>query len=309
MTGTFRGGIRRLSLIAALAGVGALMLTGLPNNASAGPTRPGGSFVVVAAGDISERCGRAQGLKCPSERTARRVEALKPRLVLALGDNQYDYGTIRSYDRFYATTWGRFKARTRPVPGNHESYDPSGAGAGYRRYFGALATPNGSTYYSYDVGNWHFVALDSNLNMARTSRQNTWLARDLAANTRGCVLAYWHHPLYSSGPHGNNPTSRPIWRTLLRAGADVVLNGHDHLYERFAPQDAVGNADRQGIRQFTVGTGGAPHRGFLGPRQHSDERIAGVYAVLELTLDNLGYRWSLVRDNGTVLDRGSAACH
>jgi hypothetical protein len=305
----------RVVVPTALAASAAVLLAGLTAGADAGEAqrraaaKSAHTFVVVAAGDISPRCGRANGSSCAAERTARRVEAINPRLVLTLGDNQYDYGTLNSYRRFYDTTWGRFKSKTRPTPGNHESYDPNGASSGYREYFGKLATPNGRTYYSFDVGNWHFVALDSNLGMGRESRQTKWLRSDLAANRRGCILAYWHHPLFSSGAHGNNPLSRPIWRALYDAKADLVLNGHDHQYERFAPQQPKGGRAADGIRELIVGTGGASAYRFTGRQVNSELRLTGLYGVLKLTLGHRAYHWELIQDNGRVRDRGAGSCH
>ncbi|MDQ1652876.1 MAG: hypothetical protein QOI35_2076 [Cryptosporangiaceae bacterium] len=323
-----RRGASRVALLAALAAGGALVAMGLPGAAGAaridsvnGRPLPAASapraavkatadpFVVMAAGDISTRCGASAGWACPAERTARLVEAADPTFVLPLGDNQYDYGTLGSYERFYDTTWGRFKSITRPVPGNHESYDPAGSTSGYRDYFGDRATPDGTTYYSYDRGDWHFVALDSNLSMADISEQNAWLENDLSNNSRDCVLAYWHHPQFSSGSHGLNPLSRGVWRTLYAHHADLILNGHDHLYERFAPQDPSGDADPEGIREFVVGTGGATLRDFVRIVDNSQVRRERVYGVLKLTLSDSGYQWGFVRDNGSVTDQGTANCH
>jgi hypothetical protein len=266
-------------------------------------------FAVMAAGDISMRCGSASGSGCAAERTARIVEKAHPRFVLPLGDNQYDLGTVHSYRTYYATTWGRFKAISRPVPGNHESYDPAGSNVGYRAYFGSLATPKGRTYYSFDSGSWHFVALDSTIPMSGASPQNAWLKGDLAANTRRCVLAYWHHPQFSSGSHGNNPMSRPIWTSLYAKRADIILNGHEHLYERFAPQNPYGQAVPDGIREIIAGTGGATLRGFDDIAAHSQVRRQNLYGVLKLTLGESGYSWQYIQDTGAVRDSGSASCH
>jgi hypothetical protein len=300
----------------AVAVSGSLLIAGINGTAGASQSsratavpRSTAPFVVMAAGDISLRCGKSAGTRCASERTARIIEKAHPRFVLPLGDNQYDLGTIHSYDTYYATTWGRFKSISRPVPGNHESYDPAGSTSGYRAYFGKLAMPQGRSYYSFDSGNWHFVALDSTQSMAATSLQNTWLKSDLAANERSCVLAYWHHPQFSSGSHGENHLSRNVWRSLYAKRADLILNGHEHLYERFAPQSPVGTAVSGGIREFIVGTGGATLRAFDDIAANSKARRQNMYGVLKLTLADRSYRWEYIQDNGTVRDSGSASCH
>lgn len=268
---------------------------------------PGDAFVVAAAGDIAERC-TASSSSCVHPKTAAQVRAMNPEYVLTMGDNQYSDGRLSDYQKYYDKTWGAFKSKTRPVPGNHETYDPAGAYAGYKGYFGSLATPQGKTYYSYDRGNWHFIALDSN-NFNQPAQIN-WLKADLAANTRGCVAAYWHHPLFSSGEHGNAPVSRPVWKILYDARADLVLNGHDHHYERFAPQNPDAQADPNGMVEILGGMGGASPYRIQNVQPNSQKRLANTYGVLKLNLAPAAFSWQLIGTDGSVKDTGPTyACH
>jgi len=211
------------------------------------------SVVLIAAGDIAD---------CDStgdEATAELVDQI-PGTIATLGDNVYPVGHAKRFAECYDSSWGQFKARTRPAVGNHE-YETRAA-AGYFQYFGSAAGNPATGYYSYDLGNWHMVVLNSNCEKIIGgcqvgSPQEQWLRADLSAHPATCTLAYWHHPRFSSGQHGNAVEMQPIWQALYAAGVDVVLNGHDHNYERFAPQDATGRADpERGIREFVVGTGG-----------------------------------------------------
>lgn len=258
---------------------------------------------VVAAGDISPaRIGAQQA-------TSDLVLGLNPTRVLALGDEQYHNGTLAEFRQFYAPTWGRFKGRTHPAPGNHE-YNTRGA-AGYFSYFGAAARPDGRSFYSFDLGGWHVVSLDSNIARSATSAELSWLRADLRQSSKRCVLAFWHHPRFSSGrSHGGDPSVAPFWQALYRARADLVLNGHEHSYERFAPQTPSGARDGGGIREFVVGTGGGGLYPFGAPRPNSQVRIAGSYGVLRLVLEPTSYRWQFVNTNGRVLDSGGPrSCH
>ncbi|WP_439677865.1 discoidin domain-containing protein [Embleya sp. MST-111070] len=271
------------------------------------PQAGSSSFTVVAAGDISDP-GCTASQECGAQQTARRVEAINPDEVITLGDNQYDTGSLSDYRKYYDTTWGRFKAKTRPAPGNHE-YDDSTPEAGYKAYFGDRATPNGTTWYSWDRGGWHFIALDSEQSMSSTSAQLKWLKADLANNTQGCVAAYWHKPLYSSGPQADK-VSQTAWQMLYDAHADLILNGHDHLYERYAPQNPKAKADPAGVRELLVGTGGADPYDFESPQPNSEKRVTGSPAVLKLTLTDSTYSGQLVRYDGTQLDSfGPVTCH
>nr|BFE82716.1 hypothetical protein GCM10020093_053170 [Planobispora longispora] len=272
---------------------------------------PGGSFTVATAGDIAGSCDADDGTDCEHERTARLVESIDPALVLTLGDHQYDDGTLSEFRKYYDTTWGRFKDKTRPSRGNHESYDPAGEAVGYKAYFGRLATPNGKTYYSFDHGGWHFVALDSEEPMEAGSEQITWLKNDLSRTTKKCVAAYWHHPLFNSGSKGYNPVSLPAWRALYAAGADLILNGHDHVYERFRPQDPDGKATSAGPLALTVGLGGAGNYSFTHKvHPNSLVRLTKLHGVVKLNLTDTGFSGQLVQDNGRVRDTIPAtACH
>jgi hypothetical protein len=216
---------------------------------SQGPGPGDRTAVLVGAGDIG-MCGVSG-----PEATARLLDGIDG-IVFTAGDNAYFQGSVQQFRDCYDPSWGRHKARTRPSPGNHD-YESPGA-APYFAYFGSNAGPSGRGYYSFAAGDWHIVSLNSNISMASGSEQQAWLRDDLALHRTQCIAAIWHHPLFSVGPNGPMPEARELWRTLFDAGADVVINGHDHLYERFAPQSPDGISDPlRGIREFVVGTGGA----------------------------------------------------
>jgi hypothetical protein len=233
--------------------------------------------------------------------------------VLLLGDNQYVDGTLAKYQSVFAPTWGRLGSLLRPTPGNHEYLTPGAAG--YYDYFGPAAGDRSRGYYSYDLDTWHLIALNSNCaavgGCGPGSPQLQWLAADLTAQPRACTLAYWHHPRFSSGLHNSDVTYDAFWQTLYQAGADLVLVGHDHDYERFASQDPAGRADsRYGIRELVVGTGGAEMRQFTTIRPNSEARNAQDFGVVELRLRADGYDWRFLPvAGGTFTDSGSAACH
>jgi 3',5'-cyclic AMP phosphodiesterase CpdA len=233
--------------------------------------------------------------------------------VLTLGDNQYENGTLAKFRRSYDRSWGRLKGRTRPAPGNHD-YRTRRA-AGYFDYFGARAGRRSRGYNGFNLDGWHLIALNSECTQVggcgSGSRQERWLRADLAAHPARCVLAYWHKPRFSSGMHGNDPTYAAFWRALYKAGAEVVLVGHDHDYERFAPQTPSGRADRaRGVRQFVVGTGGKTHYGFRRIRANSQVRNSNTFGVLRLTLHASGYDWRFVPEPGkTFTDTGHGTCH
>jgi 3',5'-cyclic AMP phosphodiesterase CpdA len=236
--------------------------------------------VLVGAGDIASCDERGD------EKTARLLDGIAG-TVFTVGDNAYESGRAREYRRCYDPTWGRHKARTRPAPGNHD-YRSSG-GAPYYDYFGQKAGPAGRGYYSYDLGAWHVISLNSNIAAEAGSRQYEWLRKDLAANPSECAVAYWHHPVFNSGDTGNDPKMAEIWKLLDESGVDVVLAGHAHSYERFAPQDYLGNADPNGIREFVVGTGGRNLRPFSTVQANSEVCDSGTFGVLKLTLHATSY--------------------
>ncbi|MFJ8431415.1 discoidin domain-containing protein [Kitasatospora sp. NPDC094019] len=272
-----------------------------------GTTAPGGAFTVVAAGDIAAQC-TASDSACAHPKTAALAQRIDPKFYLTMGDNQYDDARLADFRDYYDKTWGAFKAKTHPVPGNHETYDPAGSLVGYKSYFGSIAYPQGKSWYSFDEGNWHFVALDSNA--FDQAAQIDWLKADLAANGKKCLAAYWHHPLYSSGGHGNDPVSRPVWRILYDAKADLVLNGHDHHYERFAPQDPDGKATADGIVEIVGGMGGAEPYPIEQVQPNSQKRISGEYGVLKLDFTDSGYGWSYIGTDGKAKDTSpNYSCH
>ena len=264
--------------------------------------------VLVGAGDITN-CGRTE-----DESTAQLLDVI-PGTVVTMGDNAYPDGTLDQFNNCYGPTWGRHKDRTRPSPGNHD-YHVAG-GAGYYTYFGAAASPldpnctsNCQGYYSYDLGAWHVIALNSEIAMGTGSSQEQWLRADLTANSKTCTLAYWHKPRFSSGQHGNNSGSQALWQALYDNGADLVLNGHDHTYERFAPQSPTGQAEpTRGIREFVVGTGGASLYSFPNIQPNSEVRNNTTWGVLKLTLKLIGYDWEFIPIAGqTFTDTGSGSC-
>ena len=266
--------------------------------------------VVMAAGDIACPPAMEQTpTRCHHRQTSDILVDADPEIVLTMGDNQYDSGRLRAFRRSYDDTWGRVKRRTRPTPGNHE-YGTPGA-RGYFDYFGDKAGRRGRGYYSFDVGEWHLIALNSEIDTTRSSRQVEWLRKDLASTRARCTLAYWHTPLFSSGEHGNAPRVRPFWKVLYAADADVVLNGHDHDYERFAPTEPDGDRNRgRGIREFVVGTGGVGLRPFANVKANSVARNDHTFGVIRLTLHARSFDWKFVAEaSESYRDAGTATCH
>jgi acid phosphatase type 7 len=251
---------------------------------------------VVAAGDIATSgSGDTQ--------TSNRVLAIDPALVLTRGDHAYPSGTLSQFNTYYDPTWGRFKAITRPSPGNHD-WLTSGA-AGYESYFGVQA----GQIRSFVVGDWRVIAMDSNVNI---SGQTSALATALRTDGHRCELLYFHHPRWSSGEHGNNSRVGPWWTTAYAQGVDVILNGHDHDYERFNKKAPSGAYADDGIREFVVGTGGVATRPFGSTVSGSEKRITGNshWGVLRLDLWTKSYSWKFIdADSGGVLDSGSTSCH
>jgi acid phosphatase type 7 len=267
--------------------------------------------VVVAAGDIASCSGTGD------EATAKLVGGIDASTVLTLGDGAYPDGSAEDFQECYDPTWGQFEGRTKPSPGNHEYYTQGAQG--YFDYFGKAAGNPDEGYYSYDLGDWHLIALNSNcgegeIRCGPGSAQVQWLKDDLASNDdKRCTLAYFHYPLFSSGKYRPGiPKMKPFWEALYSAGADVVLNSHDHNYQRFALQDPEGRADPEGgIRQFVVGTGGSKsHYEILDPIANTEVYNDNTYGVLKLTLRPEGYEWRFVPVEGEAFtDSGSARCH
>ncbi|HEX5224091.1 MAG TPA: metallophosphoesterase [Solirubrobacteraceae bacterium] len=292
-----------------------MLAAAAPGDAVAAP-------VLAAAGDVACEPGRpSTPVECQQGATAAEIERARPTVVAALGDSQYAEGTLGEFSGpgSFDQTWGAFKSRIRPALGNHE-YGSSPTAAGYFEYFGAGAGPAGRGYYSYNLGAWHVIVLNSSctdtecsdrdLDGSTTSRQLSWLRSDLAHHRARCVLAYWHHPLFSSVRMLNDETGiRPLWDVLLAAKADVVLNGHAHNYERFAAQNAAGAPRRTGLHEFVVGTGGRSHLAFDSKVHTSRFRDDKDFGVLFLTLHRSSYDWKFRTVNGKVVDRGSARCH
>jgi 3',5'-cyclic AMP phosphodiesterase CpdA len=292
------GVIAALIAVAAFAVLAAVSFT-VKNSGGGTPTD---DPVIAAAGDIADS---GSG----DEATARLVDAIAPTAVLTLGDNAYDDGTLAEFNRYYAPTWGRHRRITHPVPGNHD-YNTPGA-AGYFDYFGRAARDPARAYYSFDLGAWHLIALNSEMPHDMGSAQVAWLKRDLAASGAKCTLAYWHRPRFTAGRYSDLVEYTPFWRALWNANADVVLAGHDHNYQRYGPLDPAGVADSaRGIRQFVVGTGGRSRYAL----RSDSRRVAGtdsVYGVLKLTLHPASFDFSFVPEAGeTYSDSGKGiACH
>ena len=271
------------------------------------PVKDEPTWVLVGAGDIAD-CRGLGG----AEATAKLLDQI-PGTVMAVGDLAYPDGSKENFV-CYDKTWGRAKSRTRPSPGNHE-FHASGA-APYFDYFGVLAGEPKTGYYSYDLGSWHIVVLNSECKdvggCESGSPQQRWLRADLASHPVACTLAYWHKPLFSSGSaHGNDLAMKPLWDALYDANADVVVNGHDHDYERFAPQTPDGVSDAvRGIREFVVGTGGKNLRPFGTAKPNSEVRDFSAFGVLKLILKPNGYDWQFIPEEGkTFTDSGSGVCH
>jgi len=273
---------------------------------------PAGTFVLVGAGDISS-CKSPEG----SQATAKLIEQI-PGTVFAAGDLAYESGSAEEFKNCYGTTWGRFKDRTKPALGNHEYVELTAHA--YFEYWGAQAGPAGKGYYSFDLGDWHIVALNTNCyakdlgGCGEGSTQEKWLREDLAQHPNACIIAFGHHALFSSGvfkKHAVHPELKPMWLDLYAAHADLVLAGHEHSYERFATQDPDGKADPEhGIREIVVGTGGRSHDliGFATP--NSEVRDWRTYGVLKLTLAPGKYTWEFIPEEGkTFRDSGSGVCH
>lgn len=302
-----RRSVRRLLAILASASVGASACTWVEDDQqstggsrpspsiSVAGTRPGRSVTVVAAGDIAKSAAGSRA-------TAQLVRSLRPDAVLTLGDNAYDDGSVSDYADKYDPTWGRFKDITRPVPGNHE-YHTEGAG-GYFDYFAGQV--RGNAYYAWNAGAWRMYALNCEIDCSPQSRQLRWLRRDVAAHGDRPMLAYLHRPRFTcSTRHPPDRDVSALWSVLHRSRGRILLSGHNHAYERFAPLDASGRRDPDGLRQFVVGTGGA---GLYRLEQSCRHRLAAAdhtTGVLVLRLEPRRFTWRFVSVTGATLDRGS----
>jgi acid phosphatase type 7 len=281
-----------------------------PAPAGGASPEPSGSgeptIVLTGAGDIAD---------CTFPGAARTADLLLSETgsIFTAGDNAYEDGSTANYDDCYARTWGRVLARTiLPAAGNHDWLTPGAAG--YLAYFGTVADPQGVTWYSTDLGAWHVIVLDSNCDEVGgcddASPEGQWLRKDLAASTAHCTLAIWHHPRFSSGEHGDDGHVAPFWKQLYAADAELIINGHDHDYERFAPQDPSGSVERPGgLREIVAGTGGGELRTFKKQAANSEFRLAGVWGVLRLTLHPANYDWEFLPVDSSVADSGSTPCH
>jgi len=276
------------------------------NGDNISPSAPGedATAVLIGAGDVGV-CG-SHGAAA----TGRLLEGT-PGTIFAAGDLAYTDGTADQFQKCYDPAWGPLKQRTRPAPGNHE-YGSPGA-APYFAYFGANAGAPGLGYYGYRKGTWLVFSLNSNMEGAGGLSQVAWLRSELQRETPVCSVAYFHHPRFSSGPHGllpHAPVVGELWHELYVAGVDIIISAHEHLYERFAPQAPDGRLDLQnGVRQFVVGTGGAPLSQPV-RRIANSEAVLSSFGVLRLTLDPQSYRWEfLAAESGGVLDSGAGLCH
>lgn len=282
--------------------------------------------VIAAAGDIAcdpansnFNSGNGTTNNCRQKSTSNLLVNTGLTAVLDLGDNQYECGGYQAFLKSYDLSWGRVKSITHPSVGNHEYLTSGGTNctsnaAGYFKYFGSAAGSSGKGYYSFNVGSWHLISLNTQCSQVggcgSGSDQYNWLKSDLAANTNKCTLAFWHIPLFSSGGRAGS-NSKPFWQLLYNSNADLILNGHDHIYERFAPQNPSGGADStRGIREFVVGTGGANHTSIDSVAANSQVRNTSTFGVLRVTLHANSYDWKFVPEAGkTFTDSGTGTCH
>ncbi|MEV6866418.1 DNRLRE domain-containing protein [Streptosporangium subroseum] len=283
-----------------------VLTTGTSPTPTPTPTVPAGDPVLVGAGDIASS-------GTGDTATAALLDGI-PGTVFTAGDEAYPDGSASNFSTYYAPTWGRFKSRTRPVAGNHEYVTP-GASAHYN-YFGSAAGDPAKGYYSYNLGSWHVVALNSNCSSVggcnAGSAQEKWLRSDLAANAKACTFAYWHHPRFTSGSnHAPDPSVGPLVQALYDNNADVIVTGHNHQYERFAPMNPSGQLDNtRGLRHFVIGTGGAGLYSFGTILPNSEVRNNNTFGVVKFTLHSNSYTWQFVPQSGkTFTDSGTTACH
>lgn len=255
------------------------------------------TLTIIAAGDTTCNFESESNLECQDDKVSALAERENPNFILILGDLQYGGGRIEDYYQYFAKTWGRLKDKLKPVAGNHEYETPNAAG--YFSYFNNIPA-----YYSFDKDNWHFVAIDSNCwaigGCNEGSPEYSWLETDLAKNTKPCILAYWHHPRFSSGYHGANTNMDPIWQLLAKNHTSIVLNGHDHHYERFGRQD--------GITEFIVGTGGRSLYPYVATEPNSEFKTSEHFGFLKLDLKDKNFQWEFHTLNNGVIDHGESTC-
>lgn len=296
---------------AALAGSLLSLLAPLSFSATSAKPTPTHA-TIYAAGDIAD-CRKVPVEKSGAVKTAKIIQAglqAKPDAwVVTLGDNTYPIGAPKEFNDCYDKTWGAFKSRTLPSPGNHDYGVP--LAHGYFNYFGALAGDDQRGYYSRKIGSWQLLSLNSNVRGAEMMQQLHWLKEELQQKRAHCTLAFWHHPVFSTGGHGDNTVMRKAWEILVQEKADLVLTGHDHSYERLVPLNAVGDVDEtQGIRSFVVGTGGAYLGPMFFPRATTEVRQNDAQGVLKLELSAQGYQWEFLAVDGQVFkDKGQGQCH
>lgn len=285
----------------------------VPNDQPTTVTVAAGGDIACDPSDPEYNGGDGTATRCRMKTTSDLLVAQAFDAVLALGDLQYPNGTLTTFQQGYDPTWGLVKNKTYPAPGNHD-YHTAGA-AGYYTYFGAAAGDPAKGYYSFDLGNWHVISLNSNCanvgGCGAGSAQEVWLRNDLATHANTCTVAYWHHARFSSGSHGNQTELAALWQALYDGNADLILSGHDHNYERFAPQNPSAQADAvRGIRQFVVGTGGYSHYTTPNIQPNSEVRDSSSFGVLKLTLNATGYDWQFLPIAGqSFTDAGSGTCH
>jgi len=270
------------------------------------------TVTVYAAGDIAD-CQKNLPADTMAEKTSELILAGlavdSKAVALTLGDNTYPVGKPEEFSNCYAPTWGKFKNRTLPSPGNHDYGVPSAHG--YYNYFGEIAGPDQRGYYSRKVGQWLLISLNSNIDGKQMHEQLRWLKKELNTHQHSCTLAFWHHPVFSSGWHGNYEVMQEAWKILSEAKADLVLTAHDHHYERFSPLDVNGVVEQKsGIRSFVVGTGGAKLRPTVFTVAGSELRENSTYGVLKLSLHEKSYNWEFLPIEGqTFTDKGHGECH
>lgn len=318
MSNLFKSSKPNLAILSLILGLAGIVYSLAKKTELISPSFAEDSPVIAAAGDIacdpdSKYFNNTKGTatNCRMKDTSDLLVNKGLKAVLPLGDNQYEYGKFATYQKSYHPTWGRVKSISYPVIGNHEYYGDSND---YFKYFGKVAGEPNKGYYSYNIGNWHLIALNSNCakigGCGKNSPQMKWLKEDLAKNKNFCTIAYWHHPRFSSGQHGSDQSYDEFWQVLYGAGVDIVLNGHDHHYERFALQSPQGKADSQkGIRQFVVGTGGKNLYKVMQRQPNSEVVNNDTYGVLMLTLHPRSYNWKFTPIAGqSFTDEGSESC-